>query len=63
MSGPELFELLKQRPKNIPVIFITAQSDGVLCQRLVALGAVACLYKPFEPMALVEALKHALPWN
>lgn len=63
MSGPELFEQLKQRPKNIPVIFITAQGNGDLCQRLVALGAVACLYKPFEPMALVEALKHALPCN
>jgi FixJ family two-component response regulator len=61
MSGPELFERLKQRPETVPVIFITAQGDGDLCQRLVALGAVACLYKPFDPNALVEALKRALP--
>jgi FixJ family two-component response regulator len=61
MSGPELFEQLKQRPQSIPVIFITAQGNGDLCQRLVALGAVACLYKPFDPITLVEALKHALP--
>lgn len=61
MSGPELFEQLKQRPQNVPVIFITAQGNGGLCQRLVALGAVACLYKPFDPMALIDALKHALP--
>jgi FixJ family two-component response regulator len=63
MSGPELFEQLKLRPKTIPVVFITAQPNGDLCQRLVALGAVACLYKPFDPMVLVEALKHALPQN
>ncbi len=63
MSGPELFEQLKQRQKSIPVVFITAQGNGDLCQHLVALGAVACLGKPFEPMALVAALKHALPCN
>jgi len=63
MSGPELFERLKQRPQTIPVIFVTAQSNGELCQRLLALGAVACLYKPFDPMALIDALKHALPQN
>jgi FixJ family two-component response regulator len=60
MSGPELFEQLKQRPQRLPVIFITAQGNGDLCQRLIALGAAACLYKPFDPMVLVEALKRAL---
>jgi FixJ family two-component response regulator len=63
MSGPELFERLKQRPKALPVIFITAQRNGDLCQRLVARGAAACLYKPFDPMALVGAVKHVVPWN
>jgi FixJ family two-component response regulator len=63
MSGPELFEHLKQRPQTIPVIFITAHRNGDLCQRLVALGAAACLHKPFDPAALVEALKHAVPEN
>lgn len=61
MSGLDLFEQLKQRPQTIPVIFITAQSDGDLCRRLVSQGAVACLYKPFDPQALVAALKHTLP--
>lgn len=60
MSGPELFEHLKQWPRTIPVIFITAQGNGDVCRRLIALGAVACLYKPFDPMALIEALKRAL---
>lgn len=61
MSGPELFEQLKRRPKALPVIFITAQRNDDLCQRLVARGAAACLYKPFDPMALVGAVKQVLP--
>lgn len=63
MSGPELFEHLKQRPRAPPIIFITAQSNANLCQRLVARGAAACLYKPFDPMALVGAVKHVVPQN
>lgn len=61
MSGPDLFAHLQQRPALIPVIFITGQGDRGLCRRLVARGAAACLYKPFAPMALIEALKRALP--
>lgn len=61
MSGPELFEHLKQRQKALPVIFITAHRNGDLCQRLVARGAAACLYKPFDPMALVGAVQHVVP--
>jgi FixJ family two-component response regulator len=63
MSGPELFDELRRRPQTVPVIFITAQDNGDLCRRLIALGAAACLYKPFDPMALIEALKHALSKN
>ena len=59
MSGPELFEQLKHRPTNLPVIFITAQG-GEVCERLLACGAVACLQKPFDPMALIEALRRSL---
>ena len=59
MSGLELFDHLKQRPRLLPVIFITAQNSG-LGERLVALGAVACLHKPFDPMALIGALQQTL---
>jgi FixJ family two-component response regulator len=59
MSGPELFEHLKQHSPFLPVIFITAQNRG-LGERLIALGAVACLHKPFDPMALIGALQHTL---
>lgn len=63
ISGPELFKQLKQRPKPPPVIFITAQRNGELCQRLVAGGAAACLYKPFDPLSLVGAVKHVATQN
>ena len=59
MSGPELFERLKQHPTNVPVVFITAQGSEV-CDRLLGRGAVACLQKPFDPMLLIEALRRAL---
>ena len=61
MSGPELFEHLKQGPTSAPVIFITAHGNGVLCGRLMKMGAAACLQKPFDPTALIEALQHAMP--
>lgn len=63
MSGPELHAELRRRPRNIPVIFITAHGNGDLCARLLKDGAVACLYKPFDPTALVDALRAALPRN
>lgn len=61
MSGPELFEQLKQRQTNVSVIFITAHGNSDLCDRLLRQGAVACLQKPFDPIALIEAMQGALP--
>ncbi len=61
MSGPELHQELARRAHDIPVIFITAQENAGLRTRLTGLGAVACLFKPFDPPALVDALEAALP--
>ena len=61
MSGPQLFEQLRQDRPEIPVIFVTAHGNSALCKRLIGMGASACLQKPFDPMALIEALQHALP--
>lgn len=61
MSGPELFEQLKQGTSDIPVIFITAHGNAELCGRLIRRGAAGCLQKPFDPMALIEALQQAVP--
>ena len=60
MSGPDLQEELIRRGRAIPVVFITAQGDKSLHPRLIAAGAVACLFKPFSDTALVEAVDVAI---
>jgi|SRR5688572_3557659 FixJ family two-component response regulator len=60
MSGPELHQELLRRGNRIPVVFITAQSDKSIQPRLVAAGAVACLFKPFSDTALIEAVETGL---
>ena len=60
MSGPELQRELKLRAQSLPIVFITAQRDSNVRPRLIAEGAVDCLFKPFEPTDLVQALNTAL---
>jgi FixJ family two-component response regulator len=60
MSGPQLQIELKRLDSKMPIIFITAQSDESLRQRLFQHGAVACLSKPFSDTDLLEALNRAL---
>jgi FixJ family two-component response regulator len=60
MSGPDLQDELTRRGKAIPIVFITAQGDKSLPQRLIAAGAVACLFKPFSDTALLEAVEGAI---
>ena len=60
MTGPDLQLELIRRHQEIPIIFITAQGDETLRPRLLARGAIACLFKPFSETALLEALNAAL---
>jgi FixJ family two-component response regulator len=60
MTGPELQRELRRRRLEIPIVFITARADDTIRCRLIAQGAVECLYKPFSQAALLEALKTAL---
>ena len=60
MSGPDLQQELTRLGKAIPIVFITAQGDKSLHPRLVALGAVTCLFKPFSDTALLEAVEVAV---
>jgi len=60
MSGPELQRELARRAQTIPIVFITAQGDKSLRPRLLAAGAVACLFKPFSDTALIEAIEAGL---
>ena len=61
MSGPELQRELQRRGMAIPVVFITAHDDDTVRPRLLAQGAVDCLFKPFSETALHAALRAALP--
>jgi FixJ family two-component response regulator len=68
MSGPDLQQELSQRRREIPIVFITAHADRTDRPRLLARGAVECLFKPFSEAALLEAVNAALrmkesrPW-
>ena len=59
MSGPELQRELKLRPREIPIIFITANPDQTVRARLLEQGAVECLFKPFSDTALLDAVNSA----
>jgi FixJ family two-component response regulator len=60
MSGPELQRELKNRQHRVPIVFITASGDRSVRARLLASGAVECLFKPFSETALLDALNAAL---
>jgi len=60
MSGPDLQRELANRPQIIPIVFITASGDRAIRPRLLAQGAVECLFKPFSDAALLAALNAAL---
>ena len=60
MTGPGLQQELARRGNAVPIVFITAQGDTSLRPRLLGLGAVACLFKPFSDDALLEAVDVAL---
>ncbi len=60
MSGPDLQQELTLRRKPIPIVFISAHADESVRSRLLAQGAVACLFKPFSETALLEAIHSAL---
>jgi FixJ family two-component response regulator len=60
MSGPELYQELKRRGEDIPVIFITGQKDEAIRARVFKQGAAGLLLKPFSDAALLAAIKTAL---
>jgi len=60
MTGPDLQRELRIRRQEIPIVFITAHHDEGVRPRLLAEGAVECLYKPFTETDLLDALNTAL---
>lgn len=60
MTGPELQLELARRKHDIPIVFITANSDDDLGPKVMRRGAVAYLKKPFSETAMIEAVNAAL---
>ena len=60
MTGPDLQRELTLRCHEIPIVFITAHRDEHVRPRLLAQGAVECLFKPFTETDLLAALNTAL---
>jgi len=60
MTGPDLQRELIRQERSIPIVFITGHRDVTVRPRLIAEGAVDCLFKPFEPTDLLQALNTAL---
>lgn len=60
MTGPDLQRELTIRRQDIPIVFITAHRDDTVRPRLLAQGAVECLFKPFTETDLLAALNTAL---
>ena len=60
MTGPDLQRELTMRRHQIPIVFITANLDETIRPRLIAQGAVDCLFKPFTDSELLKALNTAL---
>jgi FixJ family two-component response regulator len=59
MSGPDLHQELRRRGRAVPVVFITAAGDRTVRTRLLAQGAVDCLFKPFSETAILAAISAA----
>jgi CheY-like chemotaxis protein len=59
MDGPAVLARLREdaATANIPVIFITARCPAAERERLIALGAVAVIAKPFFPVKLAETVR------
>ena len=62
LDGYETCRRLKTDPvtAGIPVVFLTAKTQQDEVRRALALGATACLMKPFDPLTLAMELRAAL---
>ena len=60
MDGIELQRRIRLEHPKLPVIFISAHHDEKTRRRALDDGAVGFLYKPFDGVDLLEAIKVAL---
>jgi two-component system, chemotaxis family, chemotaxis protein CheY len=59
MGGLEMLEMLKSKPElaGIPVIILASPADHAVLPKLKELGLAGLLMKPFEPAALLTAIR------
>jgi len=59
MDGPMTLEALRKLSTSaaIPVIFMTAKAQPHECERLMNLGAIDIITKPYDPQTLPEQLQ------
>ena len=62
MNGPAVLARLRENPETskIPMIFITSRAAAAERERLMKLGAVAVIAKPFYPATLAETVRSHL---
>jgi two-component system, OmpR family, response regulator len=59
IDGPETLRALRKFPElaNTPAVFMTAKVQPQEVQEYLAMGAVAVIAKPFDPMTLADELR------
>lgn len=55
-NGLTVLRHIQQRYPSLPVVMFTGHTDEKVAEQALALGARACLYKPFELAKLAETL-------
>ncbi len=64
MDGPTTFAKLRDETANpAPVVFLTARAQAAERARLLELGAIAVVTKPFDPLSLAQELRAILGAN
>lgn len=58
MSGEELWRNLREVPglESVPVVFMTAKTEAAFSERLMNMGALAVIMKPFEISELSQQI-------
>lgn len=65
LDGPATLSRLRATPASaeVPVVFLTANTQPADYERLGALGAAGLIAKPFDPMRLPAELGELLGWS
>jgi DNA-binding response OmpR family regulator len=62
MDGPTVLSMIRRRPDmaTTPVIFCTARAQNEDRIRLLSLGAIGVITKPFDPLSLAQDVRALL---